>query len=623
MAKREQNSLQNYNFTDAQFAEIKRVAQELGLPTVSNDLVNALRNGRPPTSSQGRPLWGNTSIENDPAAQQQLVNIVQTLGNGYRETSNLQALAKAAKDNPTDKVKVNAYNTALKTATAPTGALGAVTPFLQNLGLPLSSARNLFSGAAQAGYQINETAYGQPPAQQINFITPGTRQGQNQNLLPTPESSLIGRTPSQGGLENMPRIQPLLPQPQVNPGITAGQNENLLPFPTIQPQPLISSTGSAQVPIAGSTDVPTVRRDIPGYIDPTTDRALVEQEAVRQQDQAKAIAEAQSQAYLQAIAQYQQGLSGLRPTIEQEAQRQFQQNVDASGIQQQILRNALGNERQNLDQIRPLIEQEGARQYEQSTTLANQQDQARQQRLTDLGSLLNQRQSTLFQRATPLLAEQAQTAGLLQSSGFGEALARNYGDLTADTQYQLAQQGISDRDALLQAQQQALSQRQGFQGYGLDQGVANIGNTAQQQFTIEGLPAQQLETALTQRQQLQNQGLGQNLGVQQDVAGKLFGAEENRIQNISDILGRRQQLQLSGLQREFSVKDLEESARLAQQYGLQMAPQSGGGGSPFGSLLGGAATGAALGSVIPGVGTAIGAGVGAVGGLLGGGKKGK
>ena len=142
---------------------------------------------------------------------------------------------------------------------------------------------------------------------------------------------------------------------------------------------------------------------------------------------------------------------------------------------------------------------------------------------------------------------------------------------------------------------------------------------SQQGFKIGSLPAQQLETALAQRQQMQSAGLQAQLGGQQDVSGKLLSAEEQRINNIADILGRRQQLQLSGLQREFSVKDLAESAKLAGQYGLQMAPQTSGGGSPFGSLLG-AGAGAATGFAIGGVPGAI---AGGALGLLGSSKKGK
>lgn len=450
------------------------------------------------------------------------------------------------------------------------------------------------------------------------YKPPVSRDEELRRLLPTLEPSLGGG-------------QSASPLPQVNPGIApqpAIQVQPIPPQPVSQPQSLIPQpgqqlVGNIGVPIAGNISIPTVRRDISTSVEPGSDQSRIEVEAVRQQDQAQAIAQAQAQAQLQAIQQYQQGLIGLRPTVEQEAQRQFQQSAQASGVQQQILNQALNQQRQQLSGIRPLIETEAERQYGQLNTLAGQQDVSRQQRLSDLGSLLNQRQSDLFSRATPQLAEQAQTAGLLQSSGFGEALAREYKGLTADTQYQLGQQGLSDRDAFLLAQQQALGQRQALQGFGLDQQVGNEQQLAQQGFQIGALPAQQLESALSRQQQMQSQGLDLATGLQTDVAGKLFGAEQQRAQDMASILAQRQQLQLSGLQRDFSTKDMAESARLAQQYGLQVAPQgSGGGGSPFGSLLGGAATGAAIGSVVPGIGTLAGAGIGAATGLLGG-KKGK
>ncbi len=63
----------------------------------------------------------------------------------------------------------------------------------------------------------------------------------------------------------------------------------------------------------------------------------------------------------------------------------------------------------------------------------------------------------LFNQSIPDLAEQANTKGILRSTGFGDSLARQYTNLTANTQGQLALQGINDRNTLL-GQQAGLTQ---------------------------------------------------------------------------------------------------------------------------------------------------------------------
>jgi len=85
-----------------------------------------------------------------------------------------------------------------------------------------------------------------------------------------------------------------------------------------------------------------------------------------------------------------------------------------------------------------------------SRGILGEQDALQKTRLNDLAALLAQQQDTAFNRNIPGIAETAQGQGFLETSGFGNALARNYTDLQEDTSFQLARQGLSDRDLQIQ-----------------------------------------------------------------------------------------------------------------------------------------------------------------------------
>ncbi len=67
-------------------------------------------------------------------------------------------------------------------------------------------------------------------------------------------------------------------------------------------------------------------------------------------------------------------------------------------------------------------------------------------RLSDLASLLAQQNNQQFNRDIPGIANTAQGQGFLETSGFGNALSRDYTNLQQDTNNKLLAQGLSDRD---------------------------------------------------------------------------------------------------------------------------------------------------------------------------------
>jgi len=81
-----------------------------------------------------------------------------------------------------------------------------------------------------------------------------------------------------------------------------------------------------------------------------------------------------------------------------------------------------------------------------SRNILNEQKTIQQQRLSDLATLLAEQQGTAFNREIPKIANTAQGQGFLETSGFGNSLADKYKELTEDTSFQIARQGLSDRD---------------------------------------------------------------------------------------------------------------------------------------------------------------------------------
>lgn len=206
---------------------------------------------------------------------------------------------------------------------------------------------------------------------------------------------------------------------------------------------------------------------------------------------------------------------------------------DALNKQFQINQQAVGQLKEGIAGIPDVFRQEGTSQQQQLQALADQQKSSRSQSLTDLGGILAQNQQNQFNAAIPDLAEQANTAGMYRSTGFGNILAQKYAQLTANTQNQLAQQGISDRESYLQAQQGALNTQLGFSGQG-----ANAQATGMQTGASAGAGALQ--------------AYGSGLG---DVANAQIG------------------MQNAGLQRQFSLTDYatqyQNALNLANQAKVQ------------------------------------------------------
>ena len=95
---------------------------------------------------------------------------------------------------------------------------------------------------------------------------------------------------------------------------------------------------------------------------------------------------------------------------------------------------------------RASIEQLARMEEERKRKVLEEQKGIQSKRLTDLAALLAEQQKTEFNRDIPQIANTAQGQGFLETSGFGNALSRDYTNLTKDTSMELAKQGLADRN---------------------------------------------------------------------------------------------------------------------------------------------------------------------------------
>lgn len=97
-------------------------------------------------------------------------------------------------------------------------------------------------------------------------------------------------------------------------------------------------------------------------------------------------------------------------------------------------------------QERKMVEAEALKQEGKSRSILGEQTDIQKKRLAELTTLLAGQQKTQFNQDIPGIAETAQGAGMLETSGFGNALANRYKELTANTSAELARQSLTDRD---------------------------------------------------------------------------------------------------------------------------------------------------------------------------------
>jgi hypothetical protein len=95
----------------------------------------------------------------------------------------------------------------------------------------------------------------------------------------------------------------------------------------------------------------------------------------------------------------------------------------------------------------PRIMDEVLKQRSLGTQYADERSTSREQSLSDLANILAKSQQTQLMDRIPDIAEQANLKGIFRSTGTGNAVAREAGNLTRDTSHQIALQGLQDREA--------------------------------------------------------------------------------------------------------------------------------------------------------------------------------
>lgn len=155
------------------------------------------------------------------------------------------------------------------------------------------------------------------------------------------------------------------------------------------------------------------------------------------------------------------------------------------------------------------VETEAQRQAKQLQVTLEQQKALREESLAKLSKTLADSQMEQFNRAIPNLAEQANTAGIYRSTGFGDILARQFSDLEKDRQTEFAKQAYGISDQYASGLGDVANTRVGLQTGGL-----------QRQFSLEDA---ERSLALAQQMSQQNQASGSS-GKSGSGVGTLAGA---------------------------------------------------------------------------------------------------
>ncbi len=121
----------------------------------------------------------------------------------------------------------------------------------------------------------------------------------------------------------------------------------------------------------------------------------------------------------------------------------------------------------NLSSDRGQVELEAQRQADELQKTLDQQKTLRDTNRTALANQLALYQDDQFKRAVPDLTENANTSGILRSTGFGDILASKYANLTKDSENQLAMQGLTDSEKYAEGLGDVTNTRLGLQTGGL------------------------------------------------------------------------------------------------------------------------------------------------------------
>lgn len=173
---------------------------------------------------------------------------------------------------------------------------------------------------------------------------------------------------------------------------------------------------------------------------------------------------------------------------------------------------------------RNAIETEANRQGTQIDEATYKKSNIARTRLDELRQLLAAEEGRKFNMAIPDIAESAQAQGFLETSGFGNALARERTRLAGDTAFRLSDQALKDRDIELGGIDKAVNARTGLQTGGLERQFSENDLTRSERLARElavyGVPAPAKGESSTDKLIRQGSGIvGIGTGLAQIGAG--------------------------------------------------------------------------------------------------------
>lgn len=163
-------------------------------------------------------------------------------------------------------------------------------------------------------------------------------------------------------------------------------------------------------------------------------------------------------------------VSGARAQLPQEYQQALREELVPTNLDPAAREKIINSIPDDIDFFsdQGKIERERIRQQVESEKALTVRKGERQTKLDELAGLLSSRRDTLQERAIPQITEMSNAAGQIDTTAYGQAIAKNLTNLEQDSQFALSQQALSDRDVNMAEALDILTRSQQFQTAGLE-----------------------------------------------------------------------------------------------------------------------------------------------------------
>lgn len=179
-------------------------------------------------------------------------------------------------------------------------------------------------------------------------------------------------------------------------------------------------------------------------------------------------------------------LAGARPQLGQQYQQALREELVPTNLDPEARNRIISSIPDDIDFFsdQGKIERERIRQQVESEKALTARKGERQTKLDELAGLLSSRRDTLQDRAIPQITEKSNAAGQLDTTAYGQAIAKNLTQLEEDSQYALSAQSLSDRDVNMAEALDILNRSQQFQTAALERTFSREDQSRSQDFAM-------------------------------------------------------------------------------------------------------------------------------------------